>query len=261
MSLLELGIEQGTARFVGLLALGLAGCSLPQNPARAPSAITGGDWPPVIGAWFWSPAVLEPDGFKPFLDSAATNSPYTLLSTSCRQIEVVDPALHDQVSKALRYAKPLGMEIALEVDIRLARQAFRAKHPEELQEELVLKMASFPMDGPADVVFQGRDTSDHMNGSLPKYECLTTRLVRVYSFVKGSDGIDPATVEEVLRAAGFDAQAMLALTQDAAVKEELKTVTQAAVERGIFGAPTFFVGNTMFWGQDRLDFVREALTD
>jgi 2-hydroxychromene-2-carboxylate isomerase len=45
------------------------------------------------------------------------------------------------------------------------------------------------------------------------------------------------------------------------VKEELKTVTQAAVERGIFGAPTFFVGNTMFWGQDRLDFVREALTD
>ena len=46
-----------------------------------------------------------------------------------------------------------------------------------------------------------------------------------------------------LQAAGFDAQAMLALTQDAAVKEALKTVTQEAVERGVFGAPTFFVGN------------------
>jgi 2-hydroxychromene-2-carboxylate isomerase len=68
-------------------------------------------------------------------------------------------------------------------------------------------------------------------------------------------------VGEVLQAAGFDAPAMLALSQDAAVKEQLKTVTQAAVERGIFGAPTFFVGNTMYWGQDRLDFVREALTD
>jgi 2-hydroxychromene-2-carboxylate isomerase len=35
--------------------------------------------------------------------------------------------------------------------------------------------------------------------------------------------------------------------------------TQEAVSRGVFGAPTFFVGNQMFWGQDRLDFVKEAL--
>ncbi len=70
---------------------------------------------------------------------------------------------------------------------------------------------------------------------------------------------DPATVGTVLQAAGFDAAAMLALASDAAVKEQLKAVTQAAVERGIFGAPAFFVGEQMFWGQDRLDFVREAL--
>ena len=37
------------------------------------------------------------------------------------------------------------------------------------------------------------------------------------------------------------------------------TLTQSAVDRGVFGAPTFFVGNDMFWGQDRLDFVRDAL--
>ena len=70
---------------------------------------------------------------------------------------------------------------------------------------------------------------------------------------------DPATVGAVLQSAGFDAAAMLALASDATVKEQLKTVTQTAVERGIFGAPTFFVGDHMFWGQDRLDFVREAL--
>ena len=70
---------------------------------------------------------------------------------------------------------------------------------------------------------------------------------------------DPATVGAVLQAAGFDAAAMLALASEQAVKDQLKSATQEAVERGIFGAPTFFVGDEMFWGQDRLDFVREAL--
>ena len=70
---------------------------------------------------------------------------------------------------------------------------------------------------------------------------------------------DPATVGAVLAAAGFDPAAIMALVADQQVKDELKALTQAAVDRGIFGAPTFFVGSEMFWGQDRLDFVREAL--
>ena len=71
---------------------------------------------------------------------------------------------------------------------------------------------------------------------------------------------DPATVAAVWAKAGFDPAAMMAIAADQQVKDELKAVTQAAVDRGIFGAPTFFVGEQMFWGQDRLDFVREALT-
>jgi len=70
---------------------------------------------------------------------------------------------------------------------------------------------------------------------------------------------DPAVVAEVLNRHGFDANALLALAQDPAVKEALKAATEAAVARGVFGAPTIFVGTEMFWGQDRLDFVREAL--
>jgi 2-hydroxychromene-2-carboxylate isomerase len=70
---------------------------------------------------------------------------------------------------------------------------------------------------------------------------------------------DPAVVAGVLQEAGIDAQQLLALTADPEVKERLKTVTQEAVTRGVFGAPTFFVGDTMYWGQDRLDFVKEAL--
>jgi 2-hydroxychromene-2-carboxylate isomerase len=71
---------------------------------------------------------------------------------------------------------------------------------------------------------------------------------------------DPATVSAVLQASGFDAPALLALAAEPEVKNQLKALTEEAVARGVFGAPTFFVGEQMFWGQDRLDFVREALT-
>lgn len=153
--------------------------------------------PPVIGAWFWTQKDLEAEGYKSFLDAAATSSPYTLLSTSCRRIEVVDPYYHIQVDKAVRYAAELGFEVALELDIRLARQAFRDKYPGEQQEELVLRFVDFPNDQPVEVTFQGVDTRDHMNGSLPSYDCLATRLVRIYSFVRGEDGIDPASVRDI----------------------------------------------------------------
>ena len=78
-------------------------------------------------------------------------------------------------------------------------------------------------------------------------------------WVDGKNMNDPATVAGVLQQAGFDPEKLLALAQDPAVKDELKVVTQEVVARGAFGAPTFFVGDQMFWGQDRLDFVKEAL--
>lgn len=78
-------------------------------------------------------------------------------------------------------------------------------------------------------------------------------------WVEGRNMNDPATVAVVLRGAGFDAPQLQALAADPEVKEQLKKVTQEAVERGVFGAPTFFVGEQMYWGQDRLDFVQEAI--
>lgn len=80
-------------------------------------------------------------------------------------------------------------------------------------------------------------------------------------WVDGKNLNDLAVTGAVLHDAGFDAAAMLALVNQQDVKDRLKALTQQAVERGIFGAPTMFVGQTMFWGQDRLDFVREALKD
>ena len=79
------------------------------------------------------------------------------------------------------------------------------------------------------------------------------------TWVEGKNMNDPATVGAVLQAAGFAPDKLLALASDPAIKDELKAVTQQAVQRGVFGAPTFFIGQDMFWGQDRLDFVTEAL--
>jgi len=70
---------------------------------------------------------------------------------------------------------------------------------------------------------------------------------------------DVEVLGKTLTEAGLDAAHCADLAQDQAVKDRLKATTEEAVARGVFGAPTFFVGEEMFFGQDRLDFVEEAL--
>lgn len=64
----------------------------------------------------------------------------------------------------------------------------------------------------------------------------------------------------VLTEAGLEPEQFRALIMDDLVKHALKASTEEAVQRGVFGAPTFFVGDEMFFGQDRLSFVEEALS-
>ena len=160
---------------------------------------TGDEWPPVIGMWGWKDETLAPEGYKPFLDTAATHTPYTLLSTTLRvsKGEVTDPFVRDRIGEAVRYANALGLKVAFDLDVRLARRAFRERYPDELQEELVLKTVEVPPGGAANVVFQGRDLTDHMTGGTVPYLCLATRLVRVFAFTRGEAGIEPASVRDV----------------------------------------------------------------
>ena len=76
---------------------------------------------------------------------------------------------------------------------------------------------------------------------------------------QGKDLADPAVIVEVLAAAGLDGEAILEATQDPQVKAGLIANTEEAVARGAFGAPTMFVGDEMFFGQDRIDFIEELL--
>ncbi|MEN2978556.1 2-hydroxychromene-2-carboxylate isomerase [Tistrella bauzanensis] len=70
---------------------------------------------------------------------------------------------------------------------------------------------------------------------------------------------DPAVFVAALDAAGLDGDALLAATQTPAVKAELAANTEAAVARGVFGIPTFFVGDEMFFGKERLGQIEELL--
>lgn len=70
---------------------------------------------------------------------------------------------------------------------------------------------------------------------------------------------DPAIVCQALTEAGLDADGLIALSQDPDVKAELVAATEAAVARGVFGAPTLFLDGAMYFGQDRLDFIEEAI--
>lgn len=70
---------------------------------------------------------------------------------------------------------------------------------------------------------------------------------------------DTDVLKETLEDAGFDSEQLMAWVVDPEVKSRLIANTEEAVARGAFGAPTFFVGKQMFFGQDRLEFVREAL--
>lgn len=78
-------------------------------------------------------------------------------------------------------------------------------------------------------------------------------------WVDGRNMGDLEVAAQVLSDAGLETRTLLSLSQDPEIKAQLISNTEAAVERGVFGAPTMFMDGAMYFGQDRLDFVEEAL--
>lgn len=71
---------------------------------------------------------------------------------------------------------------------------------------------------------------------------------------------DPSVLSDALQQGGFNPREVFEWVNDPQVKEQLKRTTETAIQRGVFGAPSLFVGEELFFGQDRMDFVREALS-
>ena len=72
---------------------------------------------------------------------------------------------------------------------------------------------------------------------------------------------DKSVVVEIAAGLGIDRDAFASGIGDPSLKEQLKENTAAAEARGIFGVPSFVVDGELYWGHDRMDYVREALED
>jgi len=92
-------------------------------------------------------------------------------------------------------------------------------------------------------------------GAFPAYH----RAIFNAFWRDGLNLADAAVAGTVIERAGVDARRVAAMAQEHPVKEALRAATEEAVRRGAFGAPTFFVGDEMFWGNDRMMFIEEAL--
>src|SRR6185312_6026823 len=97
---------------------------------------------PEIYAWFWLENLeFQPAGYRTFVDLIASRSDFGLLTSSLRspRRELTLPATHDQIKEGVEYARTKGIRVAMDLDVRLARMAFRKKYPNELQWQIRLR--------------------------------------------------------------------------------------------------------------------------
>lgn len=93
------------------------------------------------------------------------------------------------------------------------------------------------------------------NGLLGPFSLAAMRL----AFLEGADLAEPANVLEAGRRVGFDADDLAGAVEDPKTKAALRDVTDEAIALGIVGIPTVAVGETLFWGDDRLEEAARAL--
>ena len=153
---------------------------------------------PGIGCWFWSEEEFQPDGYKRFLDLHAEHSGFSLLTTSIRYpVEVTDPAVHDQIKLAAAYAREKGMAVVMDLDVRLARQAFLDKYPGETQEIVRLREVGLAGTGEVALAVEPLNLGDHYTHRARGYDSIGGRVLRVYSGIVGPGGIAPDSVKDI----------------------------------------------------------------
>jgi 2-hydroxychromene-2-carboxylate isomerase len=85
------------------------------------------------------------------------------------------------------------------------------------------------------------------------------RAILKACWVEEKDVGDHATLHRIVIDAGLDADVLARMSQSNDVRALYDANTQEAIDRGVFGAPTYVIDGELFWGQDRLDFVERAL--
>ena len=100
-----------------------------RNPTRLPQVVL-----PTIGLWCFTDQEFQPGGYRDSLDvfGPARQLQFVDHDDSASNQEVTDKAVHDQIQEAVVHARRLGMEIAIDLDVRLVRAAFQNAYPDGL---------------------------------------------------------------------------------------------------------------------------------
>lgn len=137
-----------------------------------------------------------------------------------------------------------------------SRKAYRLVELERWANYRGLKMITQPKHFPSDdtkavrMVVSTKNDADMLH--------LAHAFMRTL-WEQDKDLADPGVLAEAASAAGFNGEKLLEAADDDQWDERYQRFTDEAIERGVFGAPTYFYKGEMFWGQDRLDFLARAL--
>ena len=96
-----------------------------------------------------------------------------------------------------------------------------------------------------------------MDGYLEEY--IDKVLVHMWEEPKKMD--DPEVIKAAFEESGFDSEKLMAQMQDPDVKAKLISNTEEAVKKGVFGIPTFFVDDEMYFGKDTIWMIEEILAE
>jgi 2-hydroxychromene-2-carboxylate isomerase len=138
-----------------------------------------------------------------------------------------------------------------------ARRAYRMMELKRWRDRLGLPLNLEPRFFPVDDGLAARMVVAHrLQGGDP---APLSQAILEAVWVQEQNIADPATLESIADAQGLPGTRLLAEAESEAVRRTLDSDTQEALARGVFGAPSFVIGEEVFWGQDRLDFVEESL--
>lgn len=139
------------------------------------------------------------------------------------------------------------------------RQAYRLQELRRWREHLGIPITIQPRHFPANealaaqCVIAARETI----GDQPAVALAHRVLTALWEEERNT--ADPATLAALIGDVGLDADALMALGAEQRWAEQRRSDTEAAVARGVFGAPSYVLGDDIFWGQDRLDFLERRL--
>ncbi len=138
-----------------------------------------------------------------------------------------------------------------------ARQAYRLKELKRWRTRLGIELNLHPkfFPAPADAAARVVIAADQAGGD----PLGLTHAILNAIWTQEKDIADLPTLSEIASSAGQDGAALVAASQEPGTRAASEALTQEALARGVFGAPTYIYKDELFWGQDRLEFLDRAL--